>query len=76
MSRIKTLLPDDFDGTDPREDHSYNDVIDISPADHYYLTLYNALDNLETIKPVEYLDELKYCRNVLDGIIESIEKPF
>lgn len=80
MSAIKTLLPDDFDGDEDFmrvPDYDADNVMDgIKPADYHYLMLYNSLTSLAVIKPLEYLDELKYCRHLLDTIIEETEKPF
>lgn len=80
MAKIKQQLIDtDFDATDDREPIATSEpaiLNDFTANDHYYLELINAINNLQVLKPIQYLDEIKYCKYLLEQLIIEMEQPF
>lgn len=79
MSKIKKLLDENADFTDPRESQATSEPTitdEFTANDHYYLELINSINNLQVLKPYQYLDEIKYCKYLLEQLINEMEKPF
>lgn len=80
MAKIKQQLIDTgTDLTDNRESQATTEppiLDDFTADDHYYLELINAITNLQVLKPIQYLDELNYCKYLLEQLIIEMEQPF
>ena len=78
MSKIKTILPDDFDATDSRESTTTSEpnIQEFTASDHNYLELIKAIHELQVLKPYEYKTELAYCAYLLNELVAELEQPF
>ena len=80
MGKIKQQLIDTgADLTDNRESQATSEPTisdEMTVSDHYYLELFNAITNLQVLKPYGYIDELKYCSYLLNELVAEMEQPF
>ena len=79
MGKLKQqLLDSGADFTDPRESQATTEPssTDFTASDHYYMELFNAITNLQILKPYGYIDELKYCSYLLNELVAEMEQPF
>ena len=73
MSKIKTMLPDDFDATDPREP-----ILPDQPSkeDFYMAELERICAELSVNIPYGYENELEGLIRVLENVLEYVRRPF
>ena len=80
MGKIKQQLIDTgADLTDNRESQATSEPTisdEMTASDHYYMELFNAITNLQILKPYGYIDELKYCSYLLNELVAEMEQPF
>lgn len=80
VGKIKQqLIDNNLDVTDDREPTATSEPTisdEMTASDHYYLELFNAITNLQVLKPYGYIDELKYCSYLLNELVAEMEQPF
>lgn len=78
MSKIKVMLDEDVDVTDPRDTGNYGEPESTEPsqADWSISELNTALDRLEKCNAHGYVSELITVKLRLNRLIQKLEKPF